>query len=264
MATEKDPRAPLLRTLLDNARADMARAQGQGAGGLAPCHAFSDALDAGVRALFQLAVREAGADPVALLATGGWGRRETCPYSDIDLLFLTAREPDDRVRALAERVLYPLWDSGLEVGHAVRSLDEAARLAREDLATATALLDARPLGGDDALAARLPGTLAGALAFAGDPNAFVRRVLDEKRGRHARFGDSVFLLEPNLKHGQGGLRDLASGLWAARARWRARDFADLLPFGQASARQVAPRASTPTRGCARARPAPPWRRRWRS
>src|SRR3972149_4331136 len=117
----------------------MARAQGQGAGGLAPCHGFSDALDAGVRALFQLAMREAGADPVALLATGGRGRAGApSPDPDIDPLSLTPREPDDRVRALAERVLYPLWDSGLEVGHAVRSLDEAARLAREGLATAPA------------------------------------------------------------------------------------------------------------------------------
>ncbi len=226
-----------LRARLADLRAAAGRALDAGEGGLAICHRVSDGLDAIVRELFAAAVRDADF-PGAIFATGGWGRRETCPWSDIDLLFLTKHDVE-QVRAVADRVLYPLWDAGLEVGHAVRTLDEASQLVATDLATTTALLDARPLGGDATLARELPMEIVRALARRGDPNAFVKRLIEEKQARHARFGDSLFLLEPNLKHGKGALRDLATGLWAARARWRVKDFGDLLPLGQASARQVA-------------------------
>jgi [protein-PII] uridylyltransferase len=204
-------------------------------GGVDACHALSDALDEAVLAL----VAQVGPpSAMALLATGGWGRRETCLYSDIDLLVLTPGPPDGAARELAERLLYPLWDAGLEVGHAVRSVAEAADLAGEDLATMTALLDARLLCGQPGLAGELARVLPQVLVRRG-ANAFVNRLISEKQSRHAKFGDSLFLLEPNLKHGLGGLRDLATGLWAARARWRVRDFPELVAIGQASARQAA-------------------------
>lgn len=238
--TSPEKRALIARAILEDARVRAARALAGGAGGREVCRLVSDALDGVVGRLFSLALEGATPKPrVAVLATGGWGRRETCPYSDIDLLFLTAGPTDDRaVRELADRVLYPLWDSGLEVGHAVRTLDEGLTLAAEDLATATALLDARLVCGDAALAEELSRLLPSRLGRP-DANAFVRRLCDEKRTRHARFGDSLYLLEPNLKHGQGGLRDLATGLWAAQVRWRVRDFADLVALGQLSARQAA-------------------------
>jgi [protein-PII] uridylyltransferase len=226
--------APTLRAALAAARSRVGAALAGGAGGMAVCHAMSDALD-------RVVVDACGQLPegVAVVATGGWGRRETCPFSDIDILFLTEPGPGDQVRAFAERVLYPLWDTGLEVGHAVRGLAETVELADRDLATATALLDARHVVGDAALAARLVRDVEHVLTRRGDANAFVRKLVDEKQGRHARFGETLFLLEPNLKHGQGALRDLATGLWAARARFRVRDFAELVPLGQATARQVA-------------------------
>jgi [protein-PII] uridylyltransferase len=227
-------RAQALRGEIDRFRGEAAAALAAGVGGRAVSQRLSDALDGMVAGLW-----EAGVGGVALLATGGWGRRELSPWSDIDLLFATAEPPDDGVRELADRILYPLWDSGLEVGHAVRSVPDSAKLAATDLATATALLDARVVAGDAALGEELASTLARALSKPGDPNAFVKRLLAEKQHRHAKFGDSLFLLEPNLKHGQGGLRDLATGLWAARARFKVRDFADLVPLGQASARQAA-------------------------
>src|SRR5262249_50853843 len=223
---------PPLRAALDDARK---RARGQAGG--AACAIICDALDEIVRTLYHTVTDEGPG--VALLATGTWGRRDTCPYSDVDLLVLTPAAPDDAARAFAEKLLYPLWDVGLDVGHAVRSLPEALALAAQDLATATALLDARPLAGDPELAAQLGRALPGVLARRGDANELVTRLIAEKKSRHAKFGDTLFLLEPNLKHGQGALRDLATGLWAARARWRVRDFADLLPLGQATARQVA-------------------------
>ena len=113
----RDPDGARLRSVLDGARSRAAEALARG--GLAACHVMSDALDA--------IVTEIAADlppGVALLATGGWGRRDTCPRSDIDLLVLTAGAPGEDVRAFAEKLLYPLWDAGLEVGHAVRSLPE--------------------------------------------------------------------------------------------------------------------------------------------
>src|SRR5207245_945098 len=102
-----------------------------------------------------------------------------------------------RAEELAEAVLYPLWDLRMEVGHAVRSPDDALGLARDDLSAATALLDARFLSGERAPFERLAGKAR--RWFDRDPNAFVRRMAQEKTERHARFGDTVFLLEPNLK-----------------------------------------------------------------
>src|SRR6266702_691048 len=114
---------PAMRTALDDARARARELLPSG--GTAACHAICDALDGIVRTLYDTLA--AGAPPLALLATGGWGRRDTCPYSD----------------------------AGIEVGHSVRSVAEAVALAGDDLATVTALLDARPLAGDAALAAEL-------------------------------------------------------------------------------------------------------------
>jgi [protein-PII] uridylyltransferase len=225
-------KVPPLRAALDEART---RARGHR--GAAACAVICDALDEIVRTLYHTVAGEAPG--VALVATGTWGRHDACPYSDVDLLVLTPAAPDDAARAFAEKLLYPLWDVGLEVGHAVRSVPEALALAGSDLATATSLLDARPLAGDGKLAGELARALPGVLARRGDANDFVNRLIAEKKSRHAKFGDTLFLLEPNLKHGQGALRDLATGLWAARARWRVRDFAELLPLGQATARQVA-------------------------
>ena len=209
------------------------------AGGVAACQAMCDGLDALVRDVVVGVPTPSG---TAILATGGWGRRDTAPYSDVDLLVLTEGPATDEHRAFAEKVLYPLWDSGLEVGHSVRSLAEALDLVSEDLPTATALLDARHLAGDPAPSEELVRQVPRAILRTGrrgDANAFVAKLIAEKCSRHAKFGETLYLLEPNLKHGQGALRDLTTGLWAAQARWRVRDFADLVPIGAATARQAA-------------------------
>jgi [protein-PII] uridylyltransferase len=232
-----EERVALMKSLRSEIREEAARRLARG--GLAACHFLSDRLDELVFALYQSAVREGKVGvPVALVATGGWGRREVCPYSDLDLLFLTTRAPDDAVRELADRVLYPLWDSGLDVGHAVRSIEETMELARGDLPTVTALFDARLVAGDVGVSTDLIEALEGKVVRTSDPNQFIARLMEEKRNRHAKFGDTLFLLEPNLKHGQGAQRDLATGLWAARARWGVHDFGDLVPIGQGSVRQV--------------------------
>ncbi len=230
-----EKRAARCRALLADARRRAGEDLDQGASGVAVCRAMSDALDDLVRSLCDGEIPPG----VSLVATGGWGRRDTCPYSDIDLLVLCRDDASDAARALADRVLYPLWDAGLEVGHAVRGVDEAVALADQDLATQTALFDARWLAGDVGAVDELVRRIGQRITRGGDSNVFVHKLIEEKRSRHARFGETLFLLEPNLKHGQGALRDLTSGLWAARARFRVRELADLLPLGQASARQIA-------------------------
>ena len=155
---------------------------------------------------------------LALVATGGWARRELAPYSDIDFIVLHRNSPDD-AKIAADRLLYPLWDAQVAVGHAVREPRAAARLARDDLATATALLDVRHISGDRGLTEELVTATRGVIAPGGNPNDFIAQLAAEKRRRHERFGDSLYLLEPNLKQGLGALRDLATALWAAAARW---------------------------------------------
>jgi [protein-PII] uridylyltransferase len=156
--------------------------------------------------------------PVAILATGGFGRDELAPYSDLDLLVLCADRPGADVQKLAEAILYPLWDAKVDAGHAVRSFDQALALPASDLAAATALLDARFLVGDAKLAERFLQQFR-ARVGATAAEDFVARLRAEQRERHSRFGDTIFLLEPDLKNGPGGMRDLCVGRWAAVARF---------------------------------------------
>jgi [protein-PII] uridylyltransferase len=238
---------------LEAARAEGVRRHAAGESGTATARAWSDAVDAVVRVLFEMAVEEHGLS-LALVAVGGYGRSELCPASDLDLWFITAPtgsracaprgegsargECDARVAALAEEVLYPLWDLKLQVGHAVRTVADTMELGAEDLTVATALLDLRLVAGEAGLYAELAAAARGALAD-GPAVTLVRRLVEEKARRHARFGDTLYLLEPDMKNGQGAYRDLLVALWAAKARFQVGDFSDLLALGQATERQVA-------------------------
>ncbi len=224
------------------ARAEMRAALAGGQGGREVCAGLSGAYDDLIRACWSAALAEvpgAADEPLSLVATGGWGREHMCPYSDIDFIVLTKNARTDLARAVADHLLYPLWDAGIQVGHAIRSPKDAVKLARDDLATATALLDSRYLAGDPKLFDDLERQTARAVARERNANDFVRRLVHEKSARHDRFGASLFLLEPNLKQGIGALRDLATGVWAARARWGVQDIAELVSQGHLSARQVA-------------------------
>jgi [protein-PII] uridylyltransferase len=230
--------AAACRAFLEKEHRRIADAHHAGAPGDQTTRDYALAADAVVTALFRAARARNKPFEVALVATGGYGRAELCPYSDLDLWFLVPKDVyrDGRAKELAEAVLYPLWDLKIEVGHAVRTVDEALSLGREDLTACTALLDTRFLDGDRAIYDKLEREIP--RQFDRDPNGFVRRVASEKSERHARFGDTVFLLEPNVKNGEGGYRDLLTGFWAARARFRARDFGELVTMGQASQRQA--------------------------
>ena len=168
--------------------------------------------------------------PVAIFATGGFGRAELAPYSDLDLLVLCAKSPGDDVQKLAEAILYPLWDAKVDAGHAIRGYDQALALPATDLAAATALLDARFLTGDRALADKFLGAFQARVAKTAAED-FVARLRAEQKERHSRFGDTIFLLEPDLKNGPGSLRDLCVGRWAAQARFGTCDPKQLLELG---------------------------------
>ena len=217
-------RTSRLREELAACREWMAQVLGPEPGsGAAACAGMSDVYDRIVSELWQEVEAKLGqgAPPICLAATGGWGRREVCPYSDIDILILAAPRHMDQARKAAEELLYPLWDAGVRVGHAVRDPGGTAQLARGDLATGTALLDVRHVAGSAELFADLTRATRRAVAPGGNPNELVNRLAGEKDKRHDRFGDSLYLLEPNLKQGIGALRDLHTALWAARARWAA-------------------------------------------
>jgi [protein-PII] uridylyltransferase len=234
----RNEQADACRAFLAAAHARIREAHFAGAPGDVTTRHWADAADEVVRALFRAAAAEHKGLDVALVAVGGYGRGELCPYSDLDVWLLVPRGKtgDPRAQAIAEAMLYPLWDLRMEVGHAVRSVEESIDLAREDLTACTALLDARFLDGDRAIWDKYTREVP--RLFDRDVNSLIKRLAKEKDERHARFGDTVYLLEPNVKNGQGGYRDLLVGLWAAKARYRVRDFQDLVTAGQASERQV--------------------------
>ena len=189
------------------------RAYSAGDQGLWLAHRRSDLLDAALIRLFG----EAEAPPgVALAAVGGYGRRQQLPRSDVDLLIVCDASVDAaEVAAFVERLLYPLWDEGLEVGQAMRTPDECVAIATERLDALTAQLDVRWLSGDERLVTEVRERV-GSLARA-DPRRFAARLREAAEARRQRYGSVAQLLKPELKEGEGGLRDIASMDWLTHA-----------------------------------------------
>jgi [protein-PII] uridylyltransferase len=173
----------------------------------------SDLVDGHLRAFFTEADPPAG---VALVALGGYGRRELAPASDIDLLVLHDSFQSDLLASLVDRLLYPLWDTGLTVGHAVRTPDEAVAIADQRLDALTAMLDGRVLAGDAELWERTKAEVT-ALVGGEHARAFAERLREDADARAERFGAVSYLLEPDLKDGRGGLRDAHTLRWLSIA-----------------------------------------------
>ena len=161
--------------------------------------------------------RTAGEIPgqVAMVALGGYGRSELYPYSDIDLLLLHDQRAGSALQAAARALLYPLWDAGCEVGHSVRTVAEAVRFAREDFPFQVALLDARLVVGAAPLLEELRQRYTTTI-LQGRRQQFVRAMQDWRAQRRNRYGSHSFLLEPHIKEGTGGLRDIQAMRWVAR------------------------------------------------
>ena len=148
-------------------------------------------------------------EKLAIFATGGYGRGVLAPSSDIDLLFLRRYKKSPWAESVIEYMLYMLWDMGLKVGHAFRTVTDCVRLANEDATIKTSLLDARFLLGDEDLATTL-ATRFQRECVAGKEADFIAAKLAEREARHQRQGLTHYLVEPNIKEGLGGLRDLTN------------------------------------------------------
>ena len=196
--------------------------------------AHSKLIDRYLRQIWQ---QLAMPQQIALVAVGGYGRGELYPKSDIDLLILLYAEPDEILQQKLHELVSTLWDIGLEVGHSIRTIPQCLKES-EDITVQTNLLEARLLSDD----ARLYGELQNALRQYLDPQQFFLAKLQEQQQRHNRFFDSDFNLEPNLKESPGGLRDLQTITWIARAAGLGTRWAELAQAGlitSAEARQIA-------------------------
>jgi len=182
--------------------------------------ALSTAEDEIIGSLFQLANEQLfparGQDErIAIVAVGGYGRGTLAPGSDIDLLFLLPARQSQRIQDIVEFILYCLWDTRQKVGHATRSIDECVRLARSDNTILTAILEARYICGDLALFERLVSNFRREIVSKG-AKEFIADKLSERDLRHLKVGESRYLVEPDVKDGKGGLRDLNTLFWIAK------------------------------------------------
>ena len=188
----------------------------QGLDGRELLHRHAALADAFIVEQFDRA-QAAGEIPgqVAMVALGGYGRGELYPYSDIDLLLLHDQRAGEALQAAARALLYPLWDAGYEVGHSVRTVKEAVRFAREDFPFQVALLDARLVAGAAPLLEELRERYTTTI-LQGRRQQFVRAMEGWRAERRRRYGSHSFLLEPHIKEGTGGLRDIQAMHWVAR------------------------------------------------
>ncbi len=234
-------RGPLLEALkaaLAEGRAEVRRRfEEQGGKGAEVCAGNTYLFDQLLRLLHDFVVthqfpkqtRTTG-EKLAILALGGYGRGEMMPFSDIDLLFVLPYRATPYTEQVVESILYVLWDLGLKVGHATRSVDECLRQARADMTIRTSLLEARYIWGErdlfEALRSRLYTKV-----IAGTGTEFLEAKLAERDQRHEKLGDSRYVLEPNVKEGKGGLRDLHTLFWIARYLYQVSDVEDLVGKG---------------------------------
>ncbi|MGD0253663.1 MAG: [protein-PII] uridylyltransferase [Verrucomicrobiota bacterium] len=222
-----------------------------GGGGREICQGRAAILDALLRHLWETARSSLSAQaqkefpPLALVAIGGYGRGELNPHSDIDFMFLhdgqiAAGKPLPYLSKLIDGVLYPLWDIGLKVGHAVRSIDDCVNVANSDMQSKTSLIEARFIIGEEMLFAKFQKTLVNK-CVAGFEEKYIAMRLEDQSARHTKFGNSACMQEPNIKNGCGGLRDFQNLLWMAFFKYRARSLRELEQqefVGEAERRQL--------------------------
>ncbi|MCI5144615.1 MAG: hypothetical protein D3923_03600, partial [Candidatus Electrothrix sp. AR3] len=179
------------------------------------------------------AVQKAGGE-ITLIALGGYGRRELYPYSDVDLLLLHDRKAEKSMQEVAESILYPLWDAGFEVGHSVRRIKDAVRFAAEDYIFQVSLLDARLLTGSEELYRSLLKRYRKKI-LDGNRHKFVQTMDAMCIERRQKYGSHAYLLEPHIKEGKGGMRDIQAMLWVAKAIFGLNGLNDLENAGMLTA-----------------------------
>lgn len=208
-----------------------------GASGAEAMDALTELVDGLIIGRYRNGLRQLGeaaeiaaSQACCLVALGGYGRRELAPHSDIDLMVLFKPDAKEVIPDLVKTVLHPLWDAGFQVGHSVRTIQECLDLAAEDLTIRTSMMEARFLAGSaqlfqefhDRYARRIVGK---------NVDRFIDQKLEERRREYEKFGETVYLLEPNVKKSQGGLRDLHVLQWIGMARYRAATVRELADRG---------------------------------
>ncbi len=198
---------------------------------------LSGVQDTVIQVLYDFAIKEFyppsrrdASEHLTVVATGGYGRGELAPGSDVDLLFIRPNKPTKWDEHVIEFILYMLWDLGLKVGHATRSLPECVRLAKQDITIRTALLEARYIWGDLGMYESLRKMFWSEIAT-GSGQDFVEAKLAERDDRHRHQGESRYLVEPNIKEGKGGLRDLQTLFWIGKYLYHVYDTAELVQHG---------------------------------
>ncbi|WP_224981996.1 [protein-PII] uridylyltransferase [Geomonas agri] len=228
------------REFLEHFREESKRSHREGEDGIAVVQSITAMTDALVTRLFtalsdDLQMHKTG--QLALIAVGGYGRRELNPYSDLDLLFLYSGKDSKVVEEAANRLLYFLWDLRLDVGYSVRTIADCVEMAGNDITVKTALLDARLLTGSEHLFTELKKMMV-TQVLAKRSDAFINEKLEELRKRREKYGSSVYILEPNIKEGEGCLRDLHTAMWVAKIKYKVDEPRELVIKGVLSEEEL--------------------------
>ena len=225
------------KSFLENQTAHLKASHDTSAAGLATTKVRADFIDVLIRQLFDHTIKSyqnahgEKPTPVTLVALGGYGRSELSPLSDIDLMFLFPTKTSIKaikpfIEHLTNEILYPLWDCDLKVGHSTRTVDEVFIEARNDIQTKTSLLEARRIDGSRSLFATFEQAYR-SYYTSEKPKAYIASRLEDQASRRAKFGDTVFLQEPDIKNGVGGLRDYQNALWMAKVKVGVSSIAEL-------------------------------------
>ncbi|HKK18493.1 MAG TPA: DUF294 nucleotidyltransferase-like domain-containing protein, partial [Opitutales bacterium] len=234
----RNKQLPAYKRYLELENTMLERYHRKGDSGLEVCQARAAMIDVLIENLFLAALNlyttKHGKIPckMAVLATGGYGRRELNPHSDIDIMFLypdgiSGKKLENFQQVLAEEILYPLWDLGLKLGHASRNPREAIAEAKREIQSKNAILESRIVCGSDQLYKKLQKRFK-AFCQKDDPKAYIAQRLADEKGRHAKAGNTVYLQEPDIKNGVGGLRDYQNILWMAYIKFGHRSLRELV------------------------------------
>ena len=235
----------LFKTAAADARARAEAMLLEDGSGEACARRLSHAFDEIVRALYDFTIHHVVRAPnlsagerMAIAATGGYGRGTLAPGSDLDLLFVLPWKQTATGESIVEAMLYMLWDMGLKVGHATRTVPECIRLSRDDMTIRTAVLEARFLHGEEALLDELMARFDREIVAAGS-REFIVAKLAERDLRHEKGGRSRYMVEPNVKDGKGGQRDLHTLFWIAKYHYRVRSIEELREAGVLDGEELA-------------------------
>ncbi|NBQ39522.1 MAG: bifunctional uridylyltransferase/uridylyl-removing protein, partial [Alphaproteobacteria bacterium] len=237
MAIRRQAVVAILRQTLAEGRQNAERLLNEGRNGIECVTALSSVMDEIIGALFEVATNifypsanPSFAEKMSIAAVGGYGRGTLAPGSDIDLLILLPYKATPWSESVIEIILYALWDLKLKVGHSVRTVEECIREGKADMTIRTALLEARLLTGNAGLFSEFQKRYELEIV-SGTAAEFVAAKLAEREARVSRAGSSRYLVEPNVKDGKGGLRDLNTLFWIAKYVYQVRDVNDLVDVG---------------------------------